>query len=510
MKHLMSVFLKFKKTSALALAALVVGTGFASSYAATCPTNDIMPCGATSPSNFINKLKADSPGDLKTIYANSRYDLPASQYDRFASEAVSGRVDGDGVLRVDGKIVGTDSKSIGRNPKTQSNAISIGGKTYYETYDRYLIQNYMDAWVLFDEQGKVQTVILKECGNPVTVTPKNPSYSCDLLKSEKIDRDTYRFSTDASATNGATIAKVVYDFGDGSAPVTKTSPSDLVTHNYASSGSFTAKVTVYVNVPGSGAQTIAPAGNCVKSISVAPEEKPSISVDKKVEGVEHKTVGVNQEYTYQLVVRNTGNVDLTQVVVTDTPQAGIILVSGSQGTVTDNVWKHTISSLGAGESMSFTLKAKVPAYKAGSLVNTVCVNTPEVPGNPDDCDDATVDVPKPGDVRVCDVSTGTIITVVETDKDKYAPVDSPKCADMTVCVLATKKVETIKKSTYNESLHSTDTNKCAAVLPASNLPSTGPLDVAMTVASAGSLAGAGYYWQASRRRIVESILGKLS
>ena len=40
----------------------------------------------------------------------------------------------------------------------------------------------------------------------------------------------------------------------------------------------------------------------------------------------------------------------------------------------------------------------MPAYKAGTIKNTACVETPTVPGgNPDDCDDAKVKVEPPAE-----------------------------------------------------------------------------------------------------------------
>lgn len=47
---------------------------------------------------------------------------------------------------------------------------------------------------------------------------------------------------------------------------------------------------------------------------------------KKVDGVEQKVVAVNQEFTYQLVVKNTGNVALKDVKVTDPAPKGVTMV----------------------------------------------------------------------------------------------------------------------------------------------------------------------------------------
>ncbi len=142
---------------------------------------------------------------------------------------------------------------------------------------------------------------------------------------------------------------------------------------------------------------------------------PGVSIDKKVDGVEKKEVAVGQEFTYQLVVKNTGDVDLKNAIVDDQAQSGITFVSApvgkiGQGTIPTRFapvvknddrwyWYYTIPNLKVGESKTFTIKAVVNAYKAGNLINNACVDAKEVNPNvadaKDDCDDATVTVTPP-------------------------------------------------------------------------------------------------------------------
>ncbi len=128
-------------------------------------------------------------------------------------------------------------------------------------------------------------------------------------------------------------------------------------------------------------------------------KNPGVSIDKKVDGVERKTVNVNQEFTYQLVVKNTGDVDLKNVKVSDNAPANVQFLSTDKGSVAGNKLTYTIPAFAIGASESINIKAKVIAEVAGDIVNTACVNAPEVnPNNPndeDDCDDATVNVPTP-------------------------------------------------------------------------------------------------------------------
>ncbi|MCB9820112.1 DUF11 domain-containing protein [Candidatus Nomurabacteria bacterium] len=250
-----------------------------------------------------------------------------------------------------------------------------------------------------------------------------------------------------------------------------------------------------------------------------PPKKPGIDVEKLVNDKERDTVKVGENFTYQIKVTNTGEIDLKDAVITDTPKdSNIVLVSAEAGTITDNVWTHKIAELKVGESETFTLTAKILEYKAGDMVNKVCVDTPEVPGNPDDCDEVPVDTPKPGDVEVCDPNTGNIITVPKEDESKYAPIDSEECKEIKVCVVADKTIKVIKKAEFDADIHSTNLADCETkpVVPVkpeptpptpakpepeapAELPKTGVADAVMQLAGAVSLAGATAYYLGSRR-----------
>jgi uncharacterized repeat protein (TIGR01451 family) len=127
-------------------------------------------------------------------------------------------------------------------------------------------------------------------------------------------------------------------------------------------------------------------------------KNPAVTITKYVDSVKNKEVAVGQEFTYQLVVKNTGDVNLTNVKVTDPAPAGVQMISTDKGTIVSNALSYTIPSLAVGASDTINIKAKVTAYQAGNIVNTACVNAPEVnPGNPtkdDACDNATVTVKK--------------------------------------------------------------------------------------------------------------------
>lgn len=382
-------------TTVIVAAVAVVGFGYSSAQASSCPDNDIMPCGASSRSSFISKLKANKPSDMNNIYA--KYGLPSSQYDEFAKYAKAGKINPtNGNITVDGNVVGRDGLSLGRNAKSSSKKVVIDGKTYHQSHIKDLTKYFNDAMVLFDEKGNIQTVIMNLCGNPIKVTPDNPKYECKALNATKVNDTTYKFSSSVSASNGASVTKVVYDFGDGKSQTEK-SPSTVVTHTYAAAGTYTAKVTAYVKTTfGRGEFPITVTANCKKVITIKEADKPSIDITKTVDGVKQKEVALNTPFVYQLTVKNTGNVELKDAVVTDaSPNANIQFISADKGTVANNSLSYTIPTFKVGETVTINITAKLTAYVAGNMVNKACVDTPTIPGTPDDCDTATITTPKP-------------------------------------------------------------------------------------------------------------------
>lgn len=365
--------------------------------ASSCPSNDIMPCGASTATQFIKKLKANNPSDMNNIYANYRYDLPKSQYDEFEKYAKLGKINPDtGNVTVNGVTVMYNALSIGRNSKGSiSDAIKIDGKTYYQTPIRLLTKYTNDALVLFDSKGNVQTVIMKICGNPMSGKEKNPTYSCDALKTTQVDRDTFNFSSKVSTDNGASLVKVVYDFGDGTTQ-TEASASTVVEHTYANAGTYNAKVTAYVKTRfGRETFPITVTADCKKTLTVTEQPNPSVDIEKMVDGVKEKEVALNTNFTYNLEVTNSGNVDLTNVVVTDPAPANVKFISTDKGSIVNNSLSYTIPSLAKGASVIINITAQLTKYVEGSIENKACVDAPAVPGSPDDCDTANITTPKP-------------------------------------------------------------------------------------------------------------------
>lgn len=247
-----------------------------------CSDNSIIRCGVSSPADLIKKIKANDPNDLKAIYND--FKISSDYYDAFAKDAKVGTAYKNGNIVVDGQIVAKNAWSLGRDSKSYSNNYKIGDKTYHASHATDVFaRDSMPVFVWFNSEGVMVAAILQPCANPMRGELVRPTYKCQELKREAVSgkKNTYRFSTVAPVTNNAVVSKVVYDFGDGSSKVTKTKPSDAVTHTYTKAGTFTAKVTVYVKLPG-GKEVVANGNGCAQQVTVKEkvkeEEKPPVVV----------------------------------------------------------------------------------------------------------------------------------------------------------------------------------------------------------------------------------------
>lgn len=244
--------------------------------APACDSDAIIYCGISSPGNFISKVRSNDSGnghhDLKAIYAH--YGLSASDYDNFAAHAVSGTAYNDGRIVVDGKVIATGAKNIGRDASVQGPhafPVGIDGQTYYGNDDGVMYaDNEHPVYVLFDNSGTMQFAVEKACGNPAFGNVVHTSASCSVLHESAVSGklNTYSFTAAATTQGNATINRYVYNFGDGTPTVTKNDGTAPVTHTYTKAGSFTASVTVYASVPGNNDLKLQSVSMCTKVIKV--------------------------------------------------------------------------------------------------------------------------------------------------------------------------------------------------------------------------------------------------
>jgi len=208
-------------------------------------------CGFADASEFIADVRNNNPSDLQAIYAS--YGLNSTDYDRFVKEAVPGIAYKDGTIQVDGRVVATDAWSIGRDKK--ANSWNVDGY-WADSAQNVFLGNEIPVMVLFDSKGVMQFAVMNPCGNATTGNKVVPTYACKSLTKSPVEgeKDTYMFTTDAPTSNGATVAKVVYDFGDG----TTQTVNDLspVKHHFAKPGNYDVKVSVTFSLPGNNTQTV--------------------------------------------------------------------------------------------------------------------------------------------------------------------------------------------------------------------------------------------------------------
>jgi uncharacterized repeat protein (TIGR01451 family) len=312
--------------------------------------------------------------------------------------------------------------------------------------------------------------LMYACGNLVSIKlppppppPPSPSPSayCSSLSVSKVSDTQRRFTATSKTAYGATISK--YSFA-----VTNSKGSAVTTKSYSSTvsslttpaltfapGSYTVKATVTTSL---GNKTSA---NCQATFTVP---TPGVSIEKTVNDVEKLAVEIGQAFTYTLTVKNTGGVTLQNLSVSDASPAGVEFMSADIGTISQNKWSATIASLAPGASKTFSITAKATkAADAGATLvkNTACVETATIPGtNPDDCDDATVEVPETT-MSVCELSTDKIVTIKKSAFDKQLHSLNPlDCQKLQVCDLSSNTVVTIRQPQYDETKYSKTLGDC--------------------------------------------------
>lgn len=143
-----------------------------STYAADCSDNSIVRCGYGDMNGLAAAYNANQNGDVRAIYDHYWVRPTLAPGER----AVMGVADNRGNVVAEGRVVGTNAQSIGRQAIQGSHTISIAGKTYYETshvggtaFKPGTTQ--LPALVVLDANGNPKFAVLTDCGNPIYFTP---------------------------------------------------------------------------------------------------------------------------------------------------------------------------------------------------------------------------------------------------------------------------------------------------------------------------------------------------
>ena len=261
--------------------AIIGGVWLASpSKAAKCSEFNVVSCGTY---NIYSVREAYNRTDVRSIY--NHVGVTDSMVNNAAPK--TGTVYRDGRIVVDGRVVGTAARTFQAKAGTLQNSpegmVKYGGTMYYQypishsfvNRNGTVLVESEEIFAWFDNNGKFIAGVIKSCGNPIwtynpTPPPAKPSLTCDALQKTEVSRDTFKFSTKATAKDGASVTSYTYDFGDGT---TQTTTSSEIQHTYAKPGNY--KVTVTVNGK-EGSDVQKTSQGCQTQITVKPEPEMQV------------------------------------------------------------------------------------------------------------------------------------------------------------------------------------------------------------------------------------------
>lgn len=250
---------------------------------------------------------------------------------------------------------------------------------------------------------------------------------CNNIQVVKISRTKFEITVNYTSTNNnvTNINLVIVDAN-----------GNQIQQHTAKDGKFvieinqTGKYTISANVNGNNNS------KCTKEIVVEEEqkvaEKPSITINKTVNGVKNLVTVENTDFNYEITVRNNGNVDLKDVKVTDETPANIKFISTDKGEIKNGVMTYTIPTLKVGESQTITIKAQ--ALTTGRMKNVACVDTPTIAGEKDGCDSASVEVPAK--------ETPAAKPTVKTTTTPSVPAELPRTGATAMAIVAMTSLTT--------------------------------------------------------------------
>jgi hypothetical protein len=122
--------------------------------------------------------------------------------------------------------------------------------------------------------GENKVITGENCETTVKVenVPVIPAYACDSLKAKLISSkaQTYAYTLTYTAEGGATLKKVIYDFGDSNTATYAAAQSTNVDHTYVAAGTYKTTATLYFDVK-SGETTVEKTVACEVSVTISPE-----------------------------------------------------------------------------------------------------------------------------------------------------------------------------------------------------------------------------------------------
>lgn len=274
------------KMFAPAIAVAIVGVlGFAvtnqsaaHAYPQDCDNNAIIKCGYPDPNALASKVQGNA--ELQAIY-NHQFTDGWSMGDINAFKANAKHItvykDGRAVLD-DGTVIATGVNSLGRTDlgSAQRKPVKIGNTTfYYSSTQVSFAANSISGYALINsDDHSLKFGALTSCGNPFW--GNSPGYKCQMLNQKKVNDTTYEYNVTPYTKNGATVSKVVIDYGDGKSQTLTSNFTQTVSHTYAA-GKYTARATVYFKVNGQDKSDTR--AECTKPVDVPQPPKPVFVCD---------------------------------------------------------------------------------------------------------------------------------------------------------------------------------------------------------------------------------------
>lgn len=400
----------------------------------------VINCGVYSIAAARDKYGQGDIGKIYSAFGISRSDL--------SGDFREGVVWRNGNVTVDGKVVGTNAMTAGRNfggtPIPGTNA----GK--YPT-SKFATEG-QTAFVKM-VNGKFSFAIIKSCGNPVTANPPKqppqppaPEFKCVNLKVEEITRTKRKFTAEATATNGATIEKYEFGFGDGFG-ITVSQKS--YTYDYRKTGTFKASVLVHIKVNGEIKKVNGP--QCTVPVTIKPEPiNPQFACTSLMARLISKE---NRTYAFDLRYTAEGGAKLRNV---------------------DFAFGDGASQTGVTPEQLPTVQHSFPREGRYTTTATLHFTVPDSSQVRDKKCQVTIDISP----EACPLNPSL-------------PKNSPDCQP---CPIPGK--EHLPKN-------SPDCVEAPQVLAV-----TGPTDMILGGLGLSSLTAAGYYWRVSRHRLITSLLGQ--
>lgn len=219
----------------------------------------------------------------------------------------------------------------------------------------------------------------KKCDDaPIRVV--TPTYACTALQSQKLSDRNYRFGVTYSATNGAVLKNVAFNFGDNS-PVVNTSGT-TADHQFAAPGTYNVKAVLTFTVDGQDKVVDSPA--CRTSVTIPQPPTPvytcnSLTAQKITDRnyrfstsltAQNGAVLKNIAYNFgdNSPVVNTTNTSVDHQFPANTSDAAVQYNVKAVLTFTVNGEDKVVDSAACATQVSVNPEVKTPIYTCDGLV----------------------------------------------------------------------------------------------------------------------------------------------